>query len=230
MSYASESNLSQRVRMLDVEVVDEKVTHAAAAGSDTLKHGDVASITYINDATGAGPDNPDYTEDTDYQLTGDTVDWSLGGSEPTVGNAYYCTYRYRALTMAEVRQNLADADALINATLAGAGYSLPFTETPPLVRTLAIALAAFGCGRDVYGRTGQEIPERITDDYNKANEWLDKLNTGAMRLVYADGSTPTTTRRVSATHADYHPTFDLDPIEDSQVDPDRLDDIADARD
>mgnify|MGYP001566275882 FL=1 len=229
MSYATEQNLAQRVRMLDVVVTDEKLTHAAAAGSDTLKRANVQAISAVNSATGAGPDNPTYAQDVDYQLTGDTVDWSLGGSEPNAAAAYYVTYTYRALTTDEVRQNLADADALIDGIVAGAGYTLPFESTPPLLRTIATALAAYGCGRDVYGTPGAEIPARLEQDYTRASDWLDRIAAGKMRLVYAGGTAPSTARLILSSSSDYTPTFALDPIEDSTVDPDLLDALSEAR-
>jgi len=224
MAYCNEQNLGQRVRLLDIEEVDEKVTKSADAGADTLKHDNVRRLVYVNDAVGAGPDDPDYTQDTDYELVDDTVSWGLGGSEPTQGNAYYVTYEYRALTIQEVRQNIREADAIIDGYLAGAGYTLPFDTTPDLCRTIATSLAAWGCGRDVYARTGKEIPERIESDYEKAMQWLDMIADGKMKVVESDG-TAGPTRQILSSTEDYQPTFDMDPVEDSVVDPDRLDDI-----
>lgn len=55
-------------------------------GSDDLPNGSVISIISING----------YTQGTDYQLSGDKVDWSVpGGREPAGGSTYSVTYRYK---------------------------------------------------------------------------------------------------------------------------------------
>ena len=65
------------------------VTHGSYTGcADTLPDTSVRSIVSVvmGDTT--------YAAGTDYQKTGDTVDWSPSGAEPSVGSTYTVTYTY----------------------------------------------------------------------------------------------------------------------------------------
>ena len=66
-----------------------QVIKGAANGQDTLKYTPVFAITSIVDRAGKT-----YVQGVDYQLTTNTVDWSLGGSEPATGSTYFVTYTY----------------------------------------------------------------------------------------------------------------------------------------
>ena len=57
-------------------------------GIDTLNNQPVVSIKQIMDATKT------YTQGIDYQLSGDSVDWSLSGDEPELGATYSVIYTY----------------------------------------------------------------------------------------------------------------------------------------
>ena len=57
-------------------------------GSDILNNQPVVSISSIMDA------NRTYTQGVDYQLSGDSVDWSLSGEEPELGETYSVIYTY----------------------------------------------------------------------------------------------------------------------------------------
>lgn len=69
-------------------ITNEKIERGSG-NTDTLSTPTSAhSIVSVGDLPGI----PSYTDGVDYQLTGDTVDWSLGGSAPTAGDYYYVTY------------------------------------------------------------------------------------------------------------------------------------------
>ncbi len=58
--------------------------------ADPLAHIGVTEILSV----GNRPYSSDYTEGVDFQLVDDTIDWSLGGDEPSVGSKYYIRYKY----------------------------------------------------------------------------------------------------------------------------------------
>lgn len=58
-------------------------------GSDPLNNQPVVSIINVSDNSGKS-----YTQGVDYQLSGDSVDWSLPGEEPGLGDSYNVTYTY----------------------------------------------------------------------------------------------------------------------------------------
>ncbi|MCY7295102.1 DUF4815 domain-containing protein [Alteromonas sp. a30] len=76
-----------------VDVAAEKtatITHGAFAGaSDPLPDPSVVSIVSVEQA------GTTYVNGTDFKLTGNSVDWSLTGAEPSPGSSYDVTYRYR---------------------------------------------------------------------------------------------------------------------------------------
>jgi hypothetical protein len=60
-----------------------------AGNTDSL-----GSITTVNEIVSVGdlPGIAKYVETTDYTLSGNDIDWSAGGDEPTAGSTYYVTY------------------------------------------------------------------------------------------------------------------------------------------
>ncbi len=77
------------------KIAEEAITRGGAYpyqanSADSLSNSDVTEILSVGDIAYSS----DYTENLDYVLTGDTVDWSLGGSEPSVGDVYYVRYKY----------------------------------------------------------------------------------------------------------------------------------------
>jgi hypothetical protein len=71
-----------------VETTGTVTRGAAGGGIDYLPKNPVVSIQSVT----AGATT--YIQGTDYQLTSDGVDWSLGGAEPSPGSSYTVTYRY----------------------------------------------------------------------------------------------------------------------------------------
>jgi phage gp36-like protein len=83
---------------------------------------------------------------------------------------------------AVVADALADADAAIDGYLKGR-YTLPLSETPPLVRNLALAIAIYLMHRN-------SVSEKVRNDYNDALRMLRDIAAGTVRLDVA-GVEPT---------------------------------------
>lgn len=87
--------------------VVETVTHGAFSGAqDSLANTSVLSIVAVNQGGTWGGSSftggTTYTGGgTDYQLTGDKVDWSPGGAEPASGSTYTVVYQYIATVTAD---------------------------------------------------------------------------------------------------------------------------------
>lgn len=72
------------------------ITHGSYSGClDNLAHTSIMQIVKIRQGTTS------YTQDADYRLTADKVDWSPAGNEPAPGSKYEITYRYRATAIPE---------------------------------------------------------------------------------------------------------------------------------
>ncbi len=76
-----------------VDITAEKIaqlTHGGYSGAkDPLPDEAVLEIVKITQGSTT------FEQGVDYKLTGDTVDWSLSGSEPAPGSSYEVVYRYR---------------------------------------------------------------------------------------------------------------------------------------
>ena len=64
------------------------LTKGVTNSIDALPDDSVTAITLVKQGSTT------YTAGTDYKLTGDSVDWSLGGTEPSTSSTYDVTYRY----------------------------------------------------------------------------------------------------------------------------------------
>ena len=95
-----------------------------------------------------------YTPETDYIKTGDTVDWSPSGNEPTSGSSYEVTYTY----MTTVEPEAQDADGF---TVTGAveGSYIYVTYTQNLPRYDRLALTADGGFKWICGVASELNPQ-----------------------------------------------------------------------
>ena len=83
-----------------------------------------------------------------------------------------------------VARAIADADEEIDSALA-VKYSLPFSETPPLVRKMSVDLAI--C--NLYSRRDDTMPEQREKRCEEARSLLDKLAAGKRTLDVPEPST-----------------------------------------
>ncbi|CAM5798212.1 DUF4815 domain-containing protein [Brevibacillus borstelensis] len=73
---------------------------ATVERTDTITRGNVAGTsdmlpkTPVVDIVSVRAGSTEYKKSVDFQLSGDTVDWSLAGAEPAGGTSYTVTYRY----------------------------------------------------------------------------------------------------------------------------------------
>ena len=71
-----------------VNQVDTITRGNIRGGIDYLTKTPVLSVTSVSQG------GTTYKQGVDYQLTNDGIDWSLAGSEPSIGTTYTCTYEY----------------------------------------------------------------------------------------------------------------------------------------
>lgn len=122
------------------------------------------------------------------------------------------------------------AESVVNSYVS-ARYSLPFTTVPPLIRTLSEDISSWFHIRGVSVQDGQrDNPWYST--YKDALKMLEEIRDGKTQLSLTDGSalSPAATSRFLSSTDGYAATFNQDPAEDWDVDPDRLDEIEGERD
>lgn len=120
------------------------------------------------------------------------------------------------------------AESVINAKLGGR-YTVPFTTTPPLIESIATGLAAYFCMQALFTADSQNSSAWVE---SVGKMWMDLLNAiadGITPLVDSTGAEISVKNNLLSTTAGYTPVFDVDGIESQVVDPDRLDDIAAAK-
>lgn len=89
--------------------ITQSITRGAAAGgADLMPH---TPVLIIDSVVQGGTT---YVKDVDFKQTGDTIDWSLAGAEPSPGSTYNATYQYIANFAGTFSGNnvvIADVDA-----------------------------------------------------------------------------------------------------------------------
>lgn len=148
-------------------------------------------------------------------------------SAPFIGSA-------SNLTSALVYQYAGFVEAKMNAKLAKL-YGLPFTAQIPLLTALATELSVFEV-------LSKRVTAQFTDQQNRGNpfisgrkaawEMLDAIANGEMVLLDSSGSTvgaSTSAIAIESTTQDYVPTFNEGPLENTEIDPSKLDDILAAQ-
>lgn len=130
---------------------------------------------------------------------------------------------------AAIDGQIARADSIIDSKLGGV-YAVPFSPTPPIINTISTLLGSYFVMLTFFMRDSQNKSEWVEGLNDKAMGYLDDILKDKMLVLGADGSQ--VSQRGSSLKSntqDYQPVFDMDAIEDSKVDPDLLDEIADAR-
>jgi len=130
---------------------------------------------------------------------------------------------------AAVAAHITRADSIIDTKL-GARYNVPFSTTPPVVETISADIAAFYVMRTLYTQESQNESDWTLELYKRANSLLDKIAEGKLPLLDSSGNTLSVRAdEVESTTAGYTPTFDVGKTINQEVDPDRIDDIADEK-
>jgi phage gp36-like protein len=124
-----------------------------------------------------------------------------------------------------------NGDAIIDSALAER-YAVPFAatpaQTPPVIRFISTMLAL----TDVLDRM-PETPPWLLRRIERASNWLDRLAKGEGAIVGVDGvivESRSDRTQVASTTSGYTPIFGVQPSLDEEVDPDRADAEARARD
>lgn len=104
-------------------IITKQVTETVVRGtpnntSDPLGHSGVTEIISVKQG------GTTYAQGGDYQLSGDSVDWSPGGAEPAGGSSYDVTYRYlEAVTPDEVTATTVKVSGGVTGTTVLVGYA-----------------------------------------------------------------------------------------------------------
>ena len=137
-------------------------------------------------------------------------------------------------TMDALNAHIRRSDDVINGKLARR-YAVPFTTTtvPPLVRTIAEDLTAGFLFRSLFTRDSQNTNNWTEDLMKKAFEMLDQISAYEIDLHDTAGALITerdSGSRIDSSSENYYPIFDIDSETSWSIDPERLDDISDAKD
>ena len=135
------------------------------------------------------------------------------------------------LSDAAVGLHITRAENIINHYLSKR-YTVPFTTVPPLIETLTIDIAAYFIMRSLVTKDSQNKNDWVDDLLKTAKEELKDLADGKRNLLDSSG-TPIAQLEVndiSSNRQGYTPVFDMDAVENQNVDSDLLTDIANERD
>jgi len=123
------------------------------------------------------------------------------------------------------------AENIINHALSKR-YTVPFTAVPPLVTTLAIDVASYFIMRSLYTKDSQNKNDWVDDLLKTAKEELEDLANGKRSLLDSNGAAiaQLEVNNISANRQSYTPVFDMDAVENQNVDNNLMADIAVERD
>lgn len=89
----------------------------------------------------------------------------------------------------DVDLRIQEGDAEIDSRLSGLGYSLPFSTTPPLLKSLSVLYARYACFRDLYAggspSAGTEAIKNFKDEFEQR---FTKLEGGWTSLLDSSGN------------------------------------------
>lgn len=120
------------------------------------------------------------------------------------------------------------ADNIINSKL-GSRYAVPFTTTPPIIETIATDLAAYFTMRALFTQDSQNKSEWVAS-YKEAIKMLDEIAQGKVPVISATGvELAHIAQSLKSSTQTFHPTFDMDSIEDSVIDDNLITEIGDAK-
>ena len=132
-------------------------------------------------------------------------------------------------SVAIIDAHIVRADSLIDAKCA-VRYDVPFSATPPIIKTLSEDISAYLSYRSFYTQDNQNKTDYFEELRDRAYEWLDEISKGTMKLVDSTGSliserASTTSDFIESNTEDYNTFFDFDDCTNWAFDSDMLDDI-----
>lgn len=134
-------------------------------------------------------------------------------------------------TVTIVSSHITRADGIIDAKLARR-YSVPFSTTPPLVRTLSQDITNYFVFRSFFNSDNVNRLEEKSEYYNMAMDTLNEIMKGNMDLVDTAGSVLTEVNAdnvMYSTVEDYTPFFNVDDSTSWKFDSDLLDSVRSDR-
>lgn len=135
-------------------------------------------------------------------------------------------------TVSLIGNHISRADNLINSKIAKR-YDVPFTTTPPIIKTLSEDITSYFTYRSVFSGDNQN-DNQWTDKFKDAVEILDQIRDGKMDLIDTSGSlvperSTTASTIVDSNTRQYAPFFNVDTSTSWEHDPDLLDEVEDDR-
>lgn len=198
-----------------VEVTATITRGNVTGGSDSLPKTPVMSIVSVK----AG--STTYVQGVDYQLSGDRIDWSLSGAEPSVGSSYSVVWRYNKTMVSGVDYELTtepNGNSYLDFSLQGdnpVSGSTMFTDYDFLLaRFDRVYVDKYGNIKTVQGQS--DLPELVAPPLDSDPY---RLSLGTIKLLPGSGETEVfseTITRISM--ADIHSLMNrLDNMEYNQA-------------
>jgi len=133
---------------------------------------------------------------------------------------------HEALVVKSARHATRDINGKLEKTYPGQVPYAASGDVPLLLQSIANDLAVYYIKRAQHPGPGPMSAEVKSEYWDKPMAMLDDIADRKMML----GGLGSTSDDVYDANAGYVPVFDVDPIEDQFLDPNRLEDIVDARD
>lgn len=150
---------------------------------------------------------------------------------PLLPNTY--TADNYSITTVTIEQHIRRADGLINGKCARR-YSVPFTTTPPFIRTIAEDITCYYTYRSFFTQDNQNYSEYLEELKEEALKSLDEIMNGDLDLVDTEGSSipereTQAVEQISSSTEDYQSFFDIDEPTNWDFDEDRKTEVSDDR-
>ncbi len=139
-----------------------------------------------------------------------------------------------SITTVTIALHIRRTDGLINGICARR-YPVPFTVTPPYIRTLAEDIVSYYTYRSFFTQDSQNKSEYLEELKDDALDNLNKIAEGDIDLVDTSGSsiserTAESVEKISSSTEDQQSFFDIDNPTDWAFPDDRKTEVSDARD
>jgi len=113
----------------------------------------------------------------------------------------------------EIEGFITDADAIIDAFISGK-YSLPFSSTPPLLKTISKNIATYFTLRRSFGAVTDDVEDWIASYYEQSMEFLKMIRSCEMMLVDAGSTVLSVWDMIKSNTQDSEMIFNLGPLYD----------------